>query len=253
MKADITVIMPVHNAEKTIKEAVLSISSQNVPCELILINDRSTDSSVETAEKALGGAEQISLRVIDTEENKGPGGARNLGILNTETKYIAFLDSDDMWREGKLEKQLSLLEKTGAALCSTAREFITAEGNPTGMCVGVKEKITYSDLLKTNSISLSSVMIKTDVMKSFLFSEDRNLHEDYVSWLKILKSNGPCLGINEALLLYRRSEGQVSGGTVNTALKHYRSLRAADINPVKSLFCFASYAVNGVLKHRGLK
>lgn len=260
MKADnilVSTVMPVYNCEKYIIDSIKSVLAQNIngKMELILVDDMGKDESIKKAEAFLSDklSENFSYKIVSDGKNNGPGGARNLGVNASSGKYIAFLDADDIWAEGKIQKQLDLLSRTGNVISSTGRIFITADGTLTDNIVGVKEEVSYKDLLKTNSINLSSVLIEKAVIEKYPMSKSRDVHEDYVCWLKILKEHGNCSGINEPLLLYRKTESSVSGNKKKSALKHYNSLRAAGINPVKSLFCFASYAVNGVIKHRGIK
>ncbi len=256
MKADISVVIPIHNAEKTIIEALSSVVSQRLheddTLEIILVDDQSDDGGIEKATAFLS-EKGANYKLLKTEERSGPGGARTLGVKNSGGNLIAFLDSDDIWAKDKLIKQLSAMHGSKAVMCSTGREFIEADGTHTGIFVPVGSKITYKDLLKTNSISLSSVLIKREAITKYPMTSDQSVHEDYVCWLKILKEYGYCIGINEPLLYYRKSETQVSAGTVSTAKKHFKSLRQSGINPAMSLVYFASYAVNGVLKHKGLK
>ncbi len=256
MKADISVIIPIHNAEKTIIDALASVVSQRLheddTLKIILVDDQSNDGGIKKAVDFLteNGA---CFKLLKTEKRSGPGGARTLGVENSSGNLIAFLDSDDIWAKDKLIKQLAAMHGSKAVMCSTAREFIEADGTHTGIIVPVSSKITYKDLLKTNSISLSSVLIKRKVILKHPMTSDQSVHEDYVCWLKILKEHEYCVGINEPLLYYRKSENQISAGTVSTAKKHFKSLRQSGINPAMSLVYFASYAVNGVIKHKGLK
>ena len=115
--------------------------------------------------------------------------------------YIAFLDADDWWEPGKLKEQLKRLEETGYVLCSTGRELMNADGSSTGRTIPVKEKITYRELLKHNSINCSSVILRRDVAREFPMEHDDS-HEDYITWLKILRKYGCAAGINKPYLKY---------------------------------------------------
>jgi teichuronic acid biosynthesis glycosyltransferase TuaG len=255
-KFDLSVVIPIHNAEKTIEEALSSVVSQHLPenftAEIILVDDQSTDNSMKKATEFLEN-KGFSFKALATEHQSGPGGARTLGVKNSSADLIAFIDSDDIWAEDKLLKQLEALKNSNAVMCSTGREFLNADGTHTGVTVGVKPVVTYKDLLKTNSISLSSVVIKREALLKYPMTSDTSVHEDYICWLKVLKEYGTCVGIDEPLLYYRKSDTQVSAGTGKTAVKHLKSLRQAGINPFMSVIYFVSYAVNGVIKHKGFK
>ena len=156
----VSVIMPVYNGEKYIKQAVDSVYEQGVSLELLVIDDGSTDHTKEVL-SAYEGREDFQY--IKNKQNMGAAGSRNRGVKLAKGDYIAFLDADDWWEKGKLKEQLKRLEETGYVLCSTGRELIRSDGSSTGRTIPVKEKITYRELLKHNSINCSSVVIRTDV------------------------------------------------------------------------------------------
>ena len=119
------------------------------------------------------------------------------------------MDADDWWMPKKLERQLALLKKTGLVLCSTARELMTSDGRPTGRIIHVKRRLTYHDLLYHNSINCSSVVVKREVILEFPMGYEDS-HEDYITWLKILRKYGASCAIDEPLLKYRVSAGSKS-------------------------------------------
>lgn len=242
----VSVIMPVYNGEKYIKQAVDSVYEQEVSVELLVIDDGSTDHTQEVL-SAYEGREDF--RYIKNKQNMGAAGSRNKGVKLAQGIYIAFLDADDWWEKGKLKEQLHCLEETGYVLCSTGRELMRADGNSTGRTIPVKEKITYRELLKHNSINCSSVVIRTDVAREFPMEHDDS-HEDYITWLRILKRGGFAAGINKPYLKYRLSEGGKSRNKLKSAAMTYQVYRYVGYGPVKSLFFFVSYAVHGVWKYR---
>lgn len=250
----VSVIIPAYNSEATIQKSIESVLLQKIPLELIIINNASEDGTLEKVyicQKECHNPD-ITWRIINQKENIGVAAARNLGVESATATYVAFLDSDDWWEEEKLKKQLALLEETGGVLCSTGREFVTYSGKLTGMIVPVKPIITYRDLLYDNVINCSSVLIRTDVAREFPMGHDE-CHEDYITWLQVLKKYNKAYAINEPLLKYRRSEGSKSANKLKSAKMHYHSLRYAGINPVLACWYFIFYAFSGVLKHAGFK
>lgn len=168
-KPQVSVIMPVYNGEKYIKQAVESVFAQEVSTELLVIDDGSTDHT----EKVLSAYEgREDFRYLKNKENMGAARSRNRGVQEARGEYIAFLDADDWWEKGKLTAQLELLEKTGYVLCSTGRELMKADGTDTGRYIPVKEKILYRDLLKHNSINCSSVVIRREAALEFPMEHD---------------------------------------------------------------------------------
>lgn len=247
MKKMVSVIMPAYQCAGTIDAAIASVLSQEVPLELIVLNDCSADDLDQVMEKY---AADPRVRYVKNERNLGASGSRNRGIELARGDYIAFLDADDWWEAGKLKKQLALLEKEQAVLCSTGRELITPDGRQTGRVIGVRPEITYRDLLHHNSINCSSVLMRAEAAREFPM-EHEDSHEDYIMWLRVLKKYGRAVAVNEPLLKYRLSNGGKSGSKLHSARMTYRVYRYIGFGRVKSAACFVMYAVNGVLKYAG--
>lgn len=245
-------VMPAYNSADFIETAIVSVVKQNLPVELIIIDDASADDTmavVLACQEKLADS-PVRWKVIRHSQNQGISASRNEGTFAASGKYVAFLDSDDWWAEGKLARQIAQMEKTGAVLCSTGREFADHDGTLTGRTVGVKPSITYRSLLYDNSINCSSVLLRAEVAKEFPMGHDE-CHEDYITWLRILKKYGSACGINEPLLKYRRSEGSKTANKWKSAKMHYNSLQKVGIGPIRAGWYFCFYAVRGVCKHMG--
>ncbi len=242
----VSVVMPVYNGEKYIQKAVDSVLAQEVSLELIVIDDGSTDRTEEVLEKYKNYEE---IRFLKNKKNTGVSGSRNRGVKEARGTYVAFLDADDWWEKDKLKKQIALLEKNGCVLCSTGRELVQPDGESAGKYIPVKEKITYRELLKHNSINCSSVLVRRDVIIRFPMEHDDS-HEDYITWLKILKEYHYAVGINEPLLKYRLSIGGKSRNKLKSAVMTYRVYRYMGFGMPKSVALFVSYALHGLWKYR---
>ena len=242
----VSVIMPCYNAEGTIRKALDSaLSQEDVTLEVIAVNDCSTDRTGEIlAEYARDGR----VTVLTNTASLGAGGSRNRAVAHARGKYVAFLDSDDAWAEGKLKKQVDMLESHHSVLCCTGRELMTPEGILTGRIIHVGSRITYAQLLKHNSINCSSVMLPRNVALHYPM-EHEDSHEDYITWLKILGSLGPAVGIDEPLLQYRLSATGKSGSKFRSAAMTFKVYRYMGFSLPKSLCCFTSYALHGVWKY----
>ena len=242
----VSVIMPVYNGEKYIRQAVESVYEQGVSLELLVIDDGSTDHTEEVL-SAYEGREDF--RYIKNEQNMGAAGSRNRGVKLAKGDYIAFLDADDWWEKGKLKAQTEVMEQTGCAICSTGRELMTPDGRTTSKYIPVKERITYRELLKHNSINCSSVLLRREDALAFPMEHDDS-HEDYITWLRILRKGGFAAGINRPYLKYRLSEGGKSRNKLKSAAMTYQVYRYVGYGPLKSLFFFVSYALHGIWKYR---
>lgn len=133
-------------------------------------------------------------------------------------------------------------------MCATARELMNADGALTGRIIPVKEQITYDILLRHNSISCSSVLIRTEVAREFPMKHEDS-HEDYIMWLEVLRKYGTASGINEPLLKYRLSSSGKSGNKLKSAWMTFTVYRYMGFSIGKSLACFCSYMVNGIKKY----
>lgn len=242
----VSVIIPVYNGERTIRRSIDSVLMQDIPLELILVNDCSTDATAEILSEYA--AADPRVRVLHSASSQGAGGSRNAGVRLARAEYTAFLDADDIWEAGKLKRQLALLDRSGAALCCTGRELMTADGRRTGRVIGVREEITYRSLLRHNCINCSSVLLPTRIAREFPM-EHEDSHEDYITWLRILKKYGRAAGINEPLLCYRLSAAGKSGSKLKSARMTFRAYRYLGFGLPRSLVCFASYALHGVWKY----
>lgn len=250
MKPFVSVVIPAYNCENTIEMAIASVVVQRMPVELLIIDDASTDGTrmvIESCRVRWSSAE-VSFRIFCQKENRGVAACRNLGVSQAAADFVAFLDSDDWWAEGKLKKQMALLEETGRVLCSTGREFAEYDGTLTGHVVGVRPLVTYKSLLYDNTINCSSVLLRTEVAREFPMGHDE-CHEDYITWLQVLKKYGPACGINEPLLKYRRSLNAKTGNKWKSAKMHYHSLRYAGVGRLRASWYFCFYAVSGFWKH----
>lgn len=241
----VTVVMPAYNCERYIETAITSVLQQQVPLELIIVEDHSTDGTADVIRRFESDERVIYLH---NEINAGVSESRNIGIRMARGKYIAFLDADDYWTKDKLERQVALMEDKKAVLSSTARELMDEEGKLSGKVIPVPDTMTYRDLLKSNRINTSGAMIRTEIAKEFLMGQD-HLHEDYILWLKVLKKYGMAYGLNEPMLKYRLMKQSKSGDKLKSAKMTWGVYRYMGLNWFQSLYYFMQYAVAGVKKY----
>lgn len=242
----VSVIMPAYNAEKYIAQAIESVLCQEVPLELIVIDDCSMDKTIEIVEKYSAVPEVI---LVKNKENQGAAESRNIGIRMAKGKYIAFLDSDDWWEKGKLKEQCEVLRKINVPFCCTARELMNEDGISMGKVIGVPERITYKMLLKTNSIPCSSVLIRSQVAKEYGLCYNE-LHEDYILWLRILQKEPYAVGIDKPFLKSRMSQNGKSRNKFKSAKMQWGVYRHMGFGLGKSIYYFVNYTVNGIKKYR---
>lgn len=245
----ISVVMPAYNTEKTIDQAIQSVIDQTYKnLELIIIDDCSSDETVKRINAFV--CKDSRLRLLQNEKNTGVAMSRNRGVEEASGEWIAFLDSDDIWMPEKLEKQYKrLLSTPGCSICFTGSAFMNEQGAYYHYKLSVPCQLTYYDLLKQNLISCSSVLVKKETVKKFPMKNDSMIHEDLVTWLKILKDGSCAVGINEPLLIYRLHKNSKSGNKLRAARMQWNTYKAAGINGIKRLYFFGNYAWRNIRKY----
>ncbi len=218
-----SVIVPVYNAAKTVVDTLQSVLAQTDPdFELLIIDDGSTDGSMALCQQFT----DPRIRMIH-QQNRGLAGARNTGIRQAQGEYLAFLDSDDLWRPEKLAKHRQHLERSpqvGVSFCRSS--FINEEGQPLGIYQMPKlTDITPGYLFCRNPISNgSAVVIRKAVfpeiqfqanlygtVENFYFDDGFRQSEDIECWLRIaLQTQWRIEGIPDDLTLYRVNAGGLS-------------------------------------------
>ena len=245
IKDFVSVVIPAYNCTAYIALAIDSVLGQQVPLEVIVVDDCSTDDLPGLITRY---REDSRVRYVRNEKNLGVAQTRNRGVSLARGEYVAFLDADDYWAQGKLRLQLERIREKHAVICSTAREMMTPEGRLTGFVLPVKEDLTYRDMLRQNYIGCSSVLIKTSVAREFPMHHD-DAHEDYLMWLEVFQKYGYGCAINEPILKYRLSNTGKSGNKLHSARLTYRTYRYHGLGRLKTLVCFCSYACYGVKKY----
>ena len=243
----VSIITPVYNAEKFIRETIESVQNQTYTnWEMLLINDCSTDSSAEIIkEKA---AEDSRIKYIELDKNSGAAITRNTGISKAQGRYIAFLDSDDIWKSDKLDKQLALIKEKDIGFCFTSYRYVMQDGVPTNKVARAPEKIDYNGLLKNTIIGCSTVLIDREVMGDFRMTNVRR-GQDTATWLQLLKRTEYAYGIYEDLVWYRVVDGSLSHNKWNAIKRTWNTYRNVEhLSLPKAMYVFVFYAYNALKK-----
>ena len=248
----VSVIMPAYNAERFIQTAIESVLAQTFQdFELIIVDDCSTDQTNDLiCSYALKDARIVALQ---NAENFGVAATRNYAMSKARGEWIAFLDSDDLWRRDKLEKQMALIKEHPEAIVSyTASSFIDPKGTAYKYVLQAEPQIDYKRLLRMNLMSCSSVVVRRDIMIQFgIISEQ--MHEDYSTWLNILRKVPYAYGINEPLLIYRLSKNSKSGSRIKSARMIYTSYRYIGYSSIISALLMIRYSFYSIKKHMMIK
>jgi len=201
----VSVIMSFHNSELHLEKSISSVLFQTYSnIELIVIDNCSTDQSKKIVFKIK--EEHNNIIYIKTEVNTGgPSIPRNLGVNIAKGEYIAFIDSDDIWKNTKIKKQLEFMCDYNL-VCSNIVVNDIDKGILKDRASNGKI-IKYSELILRNYITHSSVMVETKLFKKILFETDNALvgFEDYYAYSKYIFLYGPGYRLGESLVEYRKS------------------------------------------------
>ena len=241
----ISIIMPAYNSRSTIGESIQSVVNQTFSdWELLIIDDCSPESMKDIAESF----HDERIRYIRLLKNSGVVAARNTGIVQAKGRYIAFLDSDDLWLPEKLEKQIQFMEKHHYAFTYTwYRQFTTVPSQPIRL-VKTKASVDYQSLLYGNDIGCLTVVIDRQQIPEI--EMPRQYHEDYITWLNILRQGGKAYSLPMDLARYRVSKGSVSGDKKKSFFGTWHVYRdSQNLSIMKSLYCSLYYVAKGIKKH----
>lgn len=192
----VSVVVPVYNAEKYLTETVESIINQTYKnIEILLINHNSTDTSISIMSSFKD--QDSRVIVINLDINKGgPAYPRNIGIKHSEGKYIAFIDSDDIWHKDKLQIQINHMMNNNLNFSSTGMSSINEmsininfESKILNFIRKNRNKSMVCDLIKYNFIATSSVVVNKEIISYFDESTELITVEDLYLWLTLLNNN----------------------------------------------------------------
>jgi teichuronic acid biosynthesis glycosyltransferase TuaG len=244
----VSIITPSWNVERLIGETILSVQAQTLgDWELLIADDCSTDNTPAVIESYA--AKDARVKLIRQPRNGGPALARQAAIEQAQGRFIAFLDSDDLWLPAKLERQVAFARQHRAALSFTAFRRITEDGSITGRLIAVPDSLTYDQLLKNTSIATLTALVDRDIAGNIAMKNEG--YDDFCLWLSILKPGHVAWGLNEDLARYRVRGVSVSSRPMRSAgwVWHiYRNVERLSL--LKSAWCFAHWAARAWLKRR---
>ena len=244
----VSIIVPVFNAEKFIVQTIECVQNQTYNnWELLLVADGCEDKSEELIEQYSIATGDKRVQLLRQSENLGAAQARNRGIKEAKGRYIAFLDSDDLWMPQKLEKQLRFMEKKDVAFSFTGYEFADENARGTGKIVTIPDKLTYKEALKNTTIFTTTVIFDTQkIDKNKLFMPQVK-SEDTALWWKILRENYIAYGLNENLALYRRAGKTLSSNKLEAVRRIWNLYRKVEkLSLGASIYNFCFWAIRAV-------
>lgn len=215
---------------------------------MIIINDGSTDHGEQLARSY---AEKDDRILVYSQENAGSASARNNGIRRAKGRYIALLDSDDLWEPWFLERQLRLLHEKNCQLVYAAHKRIDENGEEILQPFFPPLSVTYKDMLRTCSISCLTGLYDTKPYgKIYLHEEFHSLRDDYIYWLEILRKSGVAYGNPSVVGSYRILATSVTASKWRMIRPQFRVYREVEkLGWIKSTFYLLCWAANGLNKY----
>lgn len=241
----VSIVTPTYNSEKFVAETIESVLQQSYQnWEMIIVNDASIDNTLTILKEYA--REDKRIKIINNSRNLGVAKSRNIAIEAALGDYIAFLDSDDVWFQDKLEKQIAFILENKLVISYSAYNTINEHGRHINSRIPPKE-ISYKDMLKSNHIgNLTGIYDCRYFGKVYL---EQAGHEDYILWLNLLKRVGKTKGIIEPLASYRVLSNSISSDKL-TAIKWQWSIyrKFQKLSRSESLYYLLWYIYYGVKK-----
>nr|WP_320136832.1 glycosyltransferase family 2 protein [uncultured Amphritea sp.] len=242
----VSIITPMYDCERYVSLCIESVLNQTFyDWELLVVDDCSTDASYQIVKSF----SDHRIKLFKLDENSGAAVARNYAIRKASGRFIAFLDSDDLWLPCKLEKHINFMLKKSIAFSYSSYYKINDNGDMLTE-ISVPLSVCYSQLLKTNVIGCLTAVYDTKVFGKVEMPQIRK-RQDFGLWLKLLKRTGEAVAIDESLSLYRTRANSISNNKLDAAKYTWRLYRDVENLPwLKCVYYFCFYALGGFLRSR---
>ncbi|MCQ2083746.1 MAG: glycosyltransferase [Bacteroidaceae bacterium] len=209
----VSIITTIYNSEAYIAKTIESVQAQSYSnWEMLITDDCSQDSGPQIVRTYAAADSRIKLLSLD--KNSGPGVARNNSIINAEGRYIAFLDSDDIWMPDKLKRQLELMTEKNCGMVYSSYLTCNEDNIVTGM-VKCRSHVKYWRMFCDNAVGFLTMMFDREKCGTLLLPEIRK-RQDWALNMSLLKKCRIAYGYkDEPLAIYKIRSGSVSSGKLS--------------------------------------
>ncbi len=244
----VSIITPSYNSADFIAETIQSVKAQTYQnWEMLITDDGSTDNTIAIIETYTKHDPRIKLYRSNLRSGS-PAAPRNRSIKEAKGKYIAFLDSDDLWEPFKLSEQVEFAETNQYAVVFSHYEKIMYDGQRNGRLVMTANQYDYRDLLKTDGIPWLTLMIRKDAIGSLSFIKEKK--EDYIFLLALLRKGFIAYNTGKMHALYRITPNSRSGNKLKMVRSQWNIIRKYEsVGLLKSIYCMAIYLFCGLRKY----
>lgn len=214
----VSIVTPTYNCSKYIEKTIKSVINQTYKnWEMIIVDDCSTDNTEKIVRKYQQQYPNIIYKILD--KNSGAAVARNTALKNAKGRYIAFLDSDDLWVPEKLEKQINFMKNNNYYFSYTNYEEIDENDNSLNKLITGPKRITKTEMYNYCWPGCLTVMYDAEII-GLIQIEDLKKNNDYAIWLKVIKK-AECYLLNENLAKYRKRSGSISNHNFLKLVKYH--------------------------------
>ena len=249
MQKLVSIITPSYNSSRFISQTIQSVLNQTYSnFEMIIVDDCSADNTSEIIKKHQ--KEDDRIHFIQLEENSGPAIARNKGIEKATGSFMTFLDADDIWNPDFIEKSIQTILTTGVSFVFSSYERRDEELNPLLDDFIVPNKVTYRDILKSNSISCLTAFLDIEKLGKKYMPLIRK-RQDMGLWLRYLKEIDYAHGIQEPMATYRIRKSSLSRD--KKALLKYQwefYMKVEKLGFLPSIYYMLQWMARGFLKYK---
>lgn len=247
MNSLVSIITPCHNSSRFIGECIESVLSQDYPFwEMLITDDGSTDNTVAIIEMYASNDSRIKLFRLKGASGS-PAAPRNHSIQNAKGKYIAFLDSDDVWMPNKLSEQIAFAQEKNYAIVYSYYEKISYCGRREGRVVRTASSYDYNKIIKTDGVPWLTLMIRRDLIEGLQFLKAEK--EDYIFLMALLRRGYTAYNTCKMHALYRETPSSRSGNKLKMLYAQWVAIRKYEsLGVVKAVYCMLLYMVHGLRK-----
>ena len=243
----VSIITPAYNSGRFIDQTISSARNQTwTDWEMIIVDDGSSDDTAQRAKRATVADSRI--RFLQAPSNGGVARARNIALREARGRYIAFLDSDDLWEPEKLDRQITFMRRYEVGVSFSAYSLIDEQGVALGRVGCSRQTISYRDMLNGHRVGCLTVVVDRDIVGAFEFPLFKGA-SDFAGWLSILRAGHVAHAIPDDLAVYRVVSASLSRNKLRHARRVWDVYRGESINAARRVWAYSQYSVRGVLRH----
>jgi teichuronic acid biosynthesis glycosyltransferase TuaG len=245
----VSVIIPYYKKKNYIISCLNSVLRQSYKnLEVIIIYDDNDKYDLSFIKALVSKDKRIKLLIND--KKIGAGLSRNKGIKFSNGDYVAFLDADDLWKKEKIKKQINFMKRNKIEICHTSYKVINK--NDIIESVRVARSFFFlPELLKSCDIGLSTVIVKRNLINNAFKFANLRTKEDFVLWLKLLKSGKAIVGLNSSYTYWRKTTDSLSSSSVQKLFDGFKVYnRYMNFSCLKSLYYLTCLSLNYLKKNK---